>query len=78
MVLCRTEILYCVEQHATLIIVGETGSGKTTQIPQYLAEAGWAAGKPSSSFHHPPGAGVCTACCMCSNAWHTSCIALCC
>lgn len=24
-----------------LIIVGETGSGKTTQLPQYLWEEGW-------------------------------------
>lgn len=30
----RTAILYLVEKHATTIIVGETGSGKTTQIPQ--------------------------------------------
>lgn len=30
----RTEIMYLVENHATTIIVGETGSGKTTQIPQ--------------------------------------------
>ena len=30
----RTAILYLVETHATSIIVGETGSGKTTQIPQ--------------------------------------------
>ncbi|KAK2447381.1 RNA helicase family protein [Trifolium repens] len=40
----RNAILYLVETHATTIIVGETGSGKTTQIPQYLIEAGWAAG----------------------------------
>ncbi|KAK6124362.1 hypothetical protein DH2020_041855 [Rehmannia glutinosa] len=40
----RTAILYLVETHATTIIVGETGSGKTTQIPQYLKEAGWAEG----------------------------------
>ncbi|WJX22398.1 ATPdependent RNA helicase [Trifolium repens] len=40
----RNAILYLVENHATTIIVGETGSGKTTQIPQYLIEAGWAAG----------------------------------
>ncbi|WOL00761.1 putative pre-mRNA-splicing factor ATP-dependent RNA helicase DEAH9 [Canna indica] len=40
----RDAILYLVENHATAIIVGETGSGKTTQIPQYLKEAGWAEG----------------------------------
>ncbi|XP_024046130.1 probable pre-mRNA-splicing factor ATP-dependent RNA helicase DEAH9 isoform X4 [Citrus clementina] len=40
----RTAILYLVETHAATIIVGETGSGKTTQIPQYLKEAGWADG----------------------------------
>ncbi|KAI4296862.1 hypothetical protein L6164_036782 [Bauhinia variegata] len=40
----RTAILYLVDTHATTIIVGETGSGKTTQIPQYLKEAGWADG----------------------------------
>lgn len=40
----RSAILYLVETHATTIIVGETGSGKTTQIPQYLKEAGWADG----------------------------------
>lgn len=40
----RNAILYLVETHSTTIIVGETGSGKTTQIPQYLIEAGWAAG----------------------------------
>ncbi|GAB2231354.1 hypothetical protein Droror1_Dr00010360 [Drosera rotundifolia] len=38
----RDSILYLVETHSVTIIVGETGSGKTTQIPQYLREAGWA------------------------------------
>ncbi|KAI9912364.1 hypothetical protein PsorP6_005921 [Peronosclerospora sorghi] len=38
----REELLYAVETHATTIIVGATGSGKTTQVPQYLLEAGWA------------------------------------
>ncbi|KAK6345275.1 hypothetical protein TWF718_007200 [Orbilia javanica] len=37
----RNELLAAVEQYQVLIIVGETGSGKTTQIPQYLHEAGY-------------------------------------
>lgn len=39
----RNEILFLVENHSTLILIGETGSGKTTQVPRYLLEAGWAA-----------------------------------
>jgi pre-mRNA-splicing factor ATP-dependent RNA helicase DHX16 len=37
----RDEFLAAVRDNKVLIIVGETGSGKTTQIPQYLHEAGW-------------------------------------
>ncbi|XP_049934854.1 pre-mRNA-splicing factor ATP-dependent RNA helicase DEAH1-like isoform X2 [Nymphaea colorata] len=37
----REELLQAVEDHQVLVIVGETGSGKTTQIPQYLHEAGY-------------------------------------
>lgn len=40
----RTALLYLVENHATTIVLGETGSGKTTQVPQYLVEGGWAEG----------------------------------
>nr|XP_006971115.1 probable ATP-dependent RNA helicase DHX35 isoform X1 [Peromyscus maniculatus bairdii] len=39
----RNHILYLVESYQTVVIVGETGCGKSTQIPQYLAEAGWTA-----------------------------------
>lgn len=37
----RSQILYLVEKYQVVIVAGETGSGKTTQIPQYLAEVGW-------------------------------------
>ncbi|KAL6554780.1 Pre-mRNA-splicing factor ATP-dependent RNA helicase DEAH1 [Orobanche gracilis] len=37
----RDEFLQAVRDHQVLVIVGETGSGKTTQIPQYLHEAGY-------------------------------------
>jgi len=37
----REGLLAAVEEHQVLIIEGETGSGKTTQVPQYLHEAGY-------------------------------------
>ncbi|RCI13135.1 hypothetical protein L249_1133 [Ophiocordyceps polyrhachis-furcata BCC 54312] len=37
----RDQFLAAMEEHQILIIVGETGSGKTTQLPQYLHEAGY-------------------------------------
>ncbi|KAJ8752726.1 hypothetical protein K2173_007036 [Erythroxylum novogranatense] len=37
----RDELLQALDVHQVLVIVGETGSGKTTQIPQYLHEAGY-------------------------------------
>lgn len=37
----RDDLLKAIEEHQILIIEGETGSGKTTQVPQYLVEAGY-------------------------------------
>ncbi len=37
----RDDLLKAIGEYQVLIIVGETGSGKTTQIPQYLHEAGY-------------------------------------
>ncbi|KAL7665535.1 RNA helicase [[Candida] zeylanoides] len=38
----RQQFLDLVEHHQVIVVVGETGSGKTTQLPQYLHEAGYA------------------------------------
>lgn len=37
----KNHILYALEKFTTVIIISETGSGKSTQIPQYLYHAGW-------------------------------------
>lgn len=37
----REELLKGVYDNQILVVIGETGSGKTTQITQYLAEAGY-------------------------------------
>ncbi|XP_067865713.1 LOW QUALITY PROTEIN: pre-mRNA-splicing factor ATP-dependent RNA helicase DHX16 [Heterodontus francisci] len=39
----RQDLLAAIAEHQILIIEGETGSGKTTQIPQYLYEEGYTA-----------------------------------
>ncbi|CAG8609972.1 4806_t:CDS:10, partial [Paraglomus occultum] len=46
--ICREEqlIMETINENPTVIICGETGSGKTTQVPQFLYEAGY--GNPSS------------------------------
>ena len=37
----RQSLLYLIETHPVTIVVAATGSGKTTQIPQFLEKAGW-------------------------------------
>ncbi len=37
----KDHILYLAEKHRVVIIVGETGCGKSTQVPQFFVEAGW-------------------------------------
>lgn len=40
----RDQLLEAIAEHQILIVVAETGSGKTTQLPQYLHEAGYTKG----------------------------------
>ncbi|XP_049832588.1 pre-mRNA-splicing factor ATP-dependent RNA helicase DHX16 [Schistocerca gregaria] len=49
----REQLLQAVKDHQILIIQGETGSGKTTQIPQYLHEAGYTADKKKIGCTQP-------------------------
>lgn len=42
----RDALVEAVRQHRCVVIVGETGSGKTTQLPQYLVDAGVGDGRP--------------------------------
>ncbi|KAK0705242.1 P-loop containing nucleoside triphosphate hydrolase protein [Lasiosphaeris hirsuta] len=39
----RETLLYMIETYPVTVVVGQTGSGKSTQIPQYLEQAGWCA-----------------------------------
>ncbi|GAA5953837.1 hypothetical protein JCM3765_000665 [Sporobolomyces pararoseus] len=38
----RESLLYTLEQHPVVILQSPTGTGKSTQLPQFLYEAGWA------------------------------------
>lgn len=37
----RAELMELINKNQIIIMVGETGSGKTTQLPQYLHEDGY-------------------------------------
>ncbi|KAI5475390.1 DUF1605-domain-containing protein [Pseudohyphozyma bogoriensis] len=38
----RDALLYLLEEHPVVILQSPTGTGKSTQLPQFLLEAGWA------------------------------------
>ncbi|XP_047311769.1 ATP-dependent RNA helicase DEAH13 isoform X2 [Impatiens glandulifera] len=40
-VMMEQEIMEAINEHSVVIVCGETGSGKTTQVPQFLYEAGY-------------------------------------
>lgn len=38
---CREELLQVIRENQAVVVVGETGSGKTTQLAQFLHEEGY-------------------------------------
>ncbi|GMH20453.1 hypothetical protein Nepgr_022294 [Nepenthes gracilis] len=46
-VMMEQEIMEAINEHICIIICGETGCGKTTQVPQFLYEAGFGSNKSS-------------------------------
>ena len=49
----RRAILYSIHTHQVTIVMGCTDSGKSTQIPKYLHEAGWTSPSKSITICHP-------------------------
>ncbi|XP_073823162.1 DEAH-box helicase 16 lethal (2) 37Cb [Musca autumnalis] len=49
----KDDLIAAIREHQILIIEGETGSGKTTQIPQYLVEAGFTEDKKKIGCTQP-------------------------
>ena len=45
---CRVQIVDAVRSHQVILLAGETGCGKTTQVPQYILEDSWGAGSHSA------------------------------
>ncbi len=46
----RNELMDAIRDHQCLVVIGETGSGKTTQMTQYMAEMGLTSrGAPAAS-----------------------------
>lgn len=49
----KDQILYTIETYPVTLVVGATGSGKTTQIPKFLLEAGWCGGGKQIAVTQP-------------------------
>lgn len=49
----KQELIEAINEHQILIIEGETGSGKTTQIPQYLYQSGYTDGNKKIGCTQP-------------------------
>lgn len=49
----RSKLVKAVQENDFLVVVGETGSGKTTQLPQFLHKAGFTSRKEMIGVTQP-------------------------
>ena len=49
----HADIVGLLQSGNRLVLVAPTGSGKTTQVPQMLLDAGFAGGPPASELRNP-------------------------
>ena len=49
----RSKLVKAVDENDFLVVVGETGSGKTTQLPQFLHKAGYTSRKEMIGVTQP-------------------------
>ncbi|XP_023346094.1 probable ATP-dependent RNA helicase DHX35 [Eurytemora carolleeae] len=50
----KHSLFYLLEKHQVVVVVGETGCGKSTQLPQYILEAGYTNAGKVITFYPPP------------------------
>ena len=48
----RNSVLFALHKHRTVVIVGETGCGKTTQVSPRMLRASWCAGMSPIILYH--------------------------
>eukprot|EP00873_Tetraselmis_striata_P025125 jgi/Tetstr1/445389/TSEL_033175.t1 len=48
------QVVRAAEEHQVVLIAGETGCGKTTQVPQFLVDAAWSRGRGCRIFCTQP------------------------
>lgn len=68
------QIMEAIRSHSVVVICGETGSGKTTQVPQFLYEAGFGSPGTGKIANLPQRLHTCVLTVLsCRQSWHHRC-----